>query len=173
MTGVKKILFICTGNICRSPVAEAVLRKMAAQHNIAVEVDSAGLGDWHEGEPIDQRAAATAAARGYDTDAIRSRPITLADFDDFDIIYAMTREHCQHLESIVDARDLPPSRKSKIRLFLQAARQSADDGAAVGEAYDTYQNADVPDPYYGGQSGFDTMLNLIESGCESLLCKGW
>ena len=147
---MKRVLFVCTGNICRSPMAEAVLRKMAADAGMSVGIDSAGTGSWHQGEKADARARRTAAARGYNGDDITARALRTTDFDEFDIIYAMAKSHLHIM------RRLSPRSADKIKLFL---------GDTVGE------DVDVPDPYYGGNEGFEHMLDLLERGCAAIVKK--
>lgn len=147
-----KILFVCLGNICRSPTAEAVFRhllaEMAAGTN--VEVDSAGIGNWHIGEPPDVRAQAAARRRGFDMSALRARQITSEDFERFDLILAMDRENLAELR-----RRSPQQLRERVRLFLEFAPD-------LGEH-------DVPDPYYGGDAGFEAVLDLTEQAARGLL----
>lgn len=138
-----KILFICTGNICRSPAAEAVLRKMCESRTPPWNVDSAGISSWHEGELPDDRARAAAMARGYDMHGISSRAICNDDFTAFDRIYAMTQEHLDFMRA-----NSPDDATADILLFLE--------------------NADVPDPYFGGDSGFELMMDLLEKRCREI-----
>ncbi len=147
-----KVLFVCLGNICRSPTADAVFSKMVAQAGLEdlVDVDSAGTGSWHIGHPPDQRATAAAAQRGYDLSSLRARQVEIDDFHQFDYILAMDEQNMADLSALC-----PPDHQDKIRLFLEF---SADADLT-----------DVPDPYYGGEDGFDQVLNLVESAAIGLL----
>ena len=147
------MLFVCTGNICRSPSAEGVLRKMLRDAGLAerIEANSAGTHGWHVGDPPDHRAIAAAARRGYDLAALRARKLRDRDFEDFDHIVAMDREHRDHL----NARR-PPDAPGRVHLLLDFAP------AAAAET-------DVPDPYYGGPADFERSLDLIEAGVAGLL----
>jgi protein-tyrosine phosphatase len=149
-----RILFVCTGNICRSPSAEGVLRKRAAEAGLSdrLELDSAGLGPWHVGHPPDERAAAAAAARGYRLDGQIARQVTADDFARHDLILAMDHGHLRDLQRLA-----PAGARASVRLFLDFA---ADAGGG-----------DVPDPYYGGRTGFETMMDLIEAGVDGLLAE--
>lgn len=149
---MKRVLFVCTGNICRSPTAEGVLRKLAADAGLAhrIAVDSAGTHGYHAGEAPDARAQAHARRRGYDLSGLRARRFTREDFQAFDLILAMDREHHAIL-----ARLAPPSAGQKLRMMLEFARRPGGD--------------EVPDPYYGGPDGFELVLDLIEDAAEGLL----
>jgi len=140
----RSVLFVCTGNICRSPTAEGVLRALCAQAGIELRVESAGLGDWHVGQPPDERAQHHAGRRGYDLSAQRARQVRAHDFDEFDMILAMDRGHLRALQRMAG-----PAHRSKIRLFAT--------------------DRDVPDPYYGGPEGFEQVLDLVEAHCQDLL----
>ncbi len=148
-----KVLFVCTGNICRSPTAEGVLRHklMEAGLDGRVSVDSAGMIDYHVGNPPDRRAMQRAARRGYDLKDLRARQIRHADFETFDLLLGMDRGHFRQL-----ARLCPPQFADRVKLFLEYA-------AVAGLP------AEVPDPYYGGQGDYDYALDLIEPGVEGLI----
>ena len=141
---MRSILFVCTGNICRSPTAEGVLKRLSEEAGLELRIESAGLGDWHVGQPPDERAQHHARGRGYDLSAQRARQVRPRDFDDFDLILAMDRGHLQALQ-----RMAPPGQRAKIRLFAM--------------------DRDVPDPYAGGAQDFERVLDLVEARCRSLL----
>lgn len=140
------------GNICRSPTAEGVFRHQveAAGLGDAIRIDSAGTHDYHTGNAPDGRSQAFAARRGYDLSAQRARQVAAADFQDFDFVLAMDRDNLARLQSAC-----PPQYRHKLALFMQFARNSPSDV--------------VPDPYYGGGSGFDRVLDYIEDASEGLL----
>jgi protein-tyrosine phosphatase len=144
-----RILFVCLGNICRSPTAEVVFRTAARRAGIAnrVEIDSAGTGDWHVASPPDYRAIAHGARRGYDLSPLRARQVVAADFDDYHWILAMDRSNLHHLQMM-----RPASFPGHLGLFLELA-------PALGVA-------EVPDPYDGGPEGFERILDLIEQASE-------
>jgi len=145
-----RILFVCLGNICRSPTAEVVFRSVAAREapDFVLEVDSAGTAAYHVGELPDRRTREAAARRGYDLSALRARVVEPADFERFDLILAMDRENLRALERRAPAQD-------RLRLFLEFAPE-----AGISE---------VPDPYYGGPNGFEDVLDLIEAASRGLL----
>ncbi len=147
-----RVLFVCTGNICRSPTAEGVFRALAKAAGLdgRVEVDSAGTGGWHVGEPPDARSQEAAAHRGIDLSDLRARQVAPGDFAAFDYVVALDRGHLQALR-----RMAPPDHLDRLHLFLNHARD--------------LDLEDVPDPYYGGANGFDHVLDLVEAGCRGLL----
>jgi protein-tyrosine phosphatase len=140
-----RLLFVCLGNICRSPTAEAVMRHLVAARGLdgEVEVDSAGTGGWHVGAAPDERARAAAARRGIDV-AGAARQVAPEDLERFDLVLAMDAENLRALRRLA-----PAGTEHKVRLLL--------DGA------------DVPDPYYGGDDGFETVLDLVQDACARLL----
>lgn len=144
MKETRSILFVCSGNICRSPTAEAVLKSLCLKAGIELRIESAGLGDWHIGSPPDDRAQHHARNRGYDLSAQRARQVRIQDFEEFDLVLAMDRGHLQALRSMAAVEH-----HAKIRLFVA--------------------DADVPDPYFGGAAGFERVLDLVEAHCRSLL----
>jgi len=151
---VIRLLFVCMGNICRSPTGEGVMRGLLREQGLedVVAVDSAGTGDWHLGDPPDPRATAAAAARGVAL-AGAARQVTAADFEDHDLILAADRRNLRDLLAVApdDARD---------RIHLLREFDPASAGAP---------DLDVPDPYYGGDDGFEHVLDLVEAACRGLL----
>ena len=147
-----KILFVCLGNICRSPTAEAVFREVAAREapDLVVQVDSAGTAGYHVGSPPDPRTCAAAARRGYDLSPLRARIVEPEDFEQFDLILAMDRENLATLR-----HRAPKDAHERVRLFLEFAPELA--------------TVDVPDPYYGGPNGFEEVLDLVEAAAHGLL----
>ena len=146
------VLFVCTGNICRSPTAEAIFRKLATNAGMAeaVTADSAGTHAYHVGEPPDPRAQKAAAKRGYDLSALRARRIEGADFQRFDLILAMDRDHY----SILSSMARPPA-DDRLKLMMSYARR--------------FKEPEVPDPYYGGPLGFERVLDMLEDAAKGLL----
>jgi protein-tyrosine phosphatase len=147
-----KILFVCLGNICRSPTAEAVMRGIAAREApmLALTVDSAGTANYHPGAAPDRRSQAAARRRDYELAHLRARQVRDEDFANFDLILAMDRSNLQELLARA-----PPAAQGKIGLFLDYASE-----LPVRE---------VPDPYYGGSNGFEDVLDLIEAAARGLL----
>jgi protein-tyrosine phosphatase len=143
---MKKVLFVCTGNICRSPTAEGVLRHLAKDAGMEVHVESAGTHDYHVGDPPDARAQHHAKGRGYDLSAQRARQVRRRDFDEFDLVVAMDRGHLEILRD-----NCPPQHQHKLRMLVAGH--------------------DVPDPYYGGAEGFEDVLDMVEAACLGLLSE--
>ncbi len=150
-----RVLFVCLGNICRSPTAEGVMRHVvaAAEMDDEIEMDSAGTGSWHVGSAPDRRATAAAAARGV-TLAGTARQVRPGDFEHFDLILAM--DHA----NLADLRALAPDEQARARVRLLREFDLAADG-----------ELDVPDPYYGGEDGFGEVFELVEAACEGLLAE--
>lgn len=149
---VYSILLVCMGNICRSPTAHGVLRHQLQAHGLAtrVRVESAGTHGYHAGRPPDERAQAHAASRGYDLSDLRARQIRASDFERHDLILVMDRDNLSHVLA-----QCPPGQAHKVRRFTEfCLRQAADV---------------VPDPYYGGDAGFEQVLDLVEDACAGLL----
>jgi protein-tyrosine phosphatase len=140
-----KVLFVCLGNICRSPTAEGVMRHLLRERGLQdeVTVESAGTGAWHVGEPPDRRSTDAARRRGITLEGA-ARQVRASDFEEFDLIVAMDRSNLRDLLAIA-----PEDAHDRIRLLLD--------------------HADVPDPYYGGESGFDDVLDLVTEACERLV----
>ena len=147
-----KVLFVCLGNICRSPTAEGVFRKLVREARLSdeIKIDSAGTGAWHINQPPDQRSQDAALKRGIDLSAQRARKISIDDFNDFDYLVAMDRSNISNLKKIC-----PPDLVSRISLFLEFAPK--------------LQRQEVPDPYQGGDEGFELVLDLIEVASQGLL----
>ena len=139
-----RVLFVCSGNICRSPTAEAVMRRLVATAGLdeRIEVDGAGTGRWHVGEPPDDRAVAAAARRGLALSGV-ARQVAPDDFEHFDLIVSVDRENLDLLRGMA-----PPGSRAELRTL------AADD---------------VPDPYYGGPDGFERVLDQVEAACTDLL----
>mgnify|MGYP006075800989 CR=1 FL=1 len=147
------VLFVCLGNICRSPTAHGVFEKMVNEAGLqqSITVDSCGTGDWHIGHSPDERSASAALARGYDLSHLRSRQINSNDFNQYDYILVMDQQN------LLDVQAMCPSDYSgKLELFLDYANNFSE-------------ATEVPDPYYGGLSGFDNVIDLVEDASTTLL----
>lgn len=147
-----KLLFVCLGNICRSPMAEGVMKKMCADMGLDWEIDSAGLIDYHEGETPDPRMMQTARRRGYIL-THHSRPVRGSDFHDFNWIIGMDRYNIRRLRSVC-----PQDCLHKIRMISEFFVRARD-----------YNN--VPDPYYNDLDAFDTTVSLLEDACEGIIME--
>ena len=152
MTDTPALLFVCLGNICRSPLAEAAFRKAAAEAGLAAEADSAGTGDWHVGEPPDRRAQATARRHGIDISGYRGRQVSARDFHRFTHILAL--DHA----NLDDLRALRP-RDATARLSLLLDHVPGQEGEAVA------------DPYWGDETGFDATWAEVSAAAEALVAK--
>ncbi|MBF6041551.1 low molecular weight phosphotyrosine protein phosphatase [Pseudomonas sp. B21-040] len=148
-----RVLFVCLGNICRSPTAEGVLRHKLREAGLAdqIEVASAGTGDWHVGKAPDKRSQAAAKLRGYDLSAQRAQQVTRADFATYDLILAMDNSNLRHLKALQPAKG-----KAELDLFLRRYQSELDE---------------VPDPYYDGDQGFEQVLDLIERASDLLVIE--
>lgn len=146
-----KILMVCLGNICRSPVAEGIMKEKALQHGLKISVDSAGTSGWHNGALPDERSMANAKNNGIDISNQRSRKVTLEDFETFDLIYAMDESNHQNLLHMA-----PAKYHSKIKMILNEVAPNS--------------NSSVPDPYYG-HDGFQLVFDLLNEACERIATK--
>jgi protein-tyrosine phosphatase len=155
MIGAMRLLFVCMGNICRSPTAEAVMRAAIAREGLGeeVEIDSAGTGAWHVGNAPDRRSTAAAAARGITLEGA-ARQVTAQDFEDYDLLLAADAENVAALRAVA------PSEEAAGKVVLLRSYDPA--AVAAGDL-------DVPDPYYGGEQGFEHVLDLVADACEGLL----
>ncbi len=149
-----KVLFICLGNICRSPTAEAMFHQLVADAGLSkrIHVDSAGTASWHQGKSPDPRTIAAAKLRGLDLCMLRARAVKRSDFDEFDYILAMDADNLAHLQALK-----PADYSGHLGLFLGFGSQLH------------YQ--DVPDPYHGGRDGFELVLDLVEDAAKGLLAS--
>ena len=148
-----RVLFVCLGNICRSPTTEAVFRQQlsAAGLDAQVAVDSAGTSDWHVGKPADTRTRLAAQRRGYDMTALRGRQVQVEDFSRFDLILAMDASNLAELQALQ-----PADSHAQLDLYLRRYQLALDE---------------MPDPYYGGEEGFEHVLDLAEQAAACLLAE--
>jgi protein-tyrosine phosphatase len=149
-----RVLFVCMGNICRSPTAEAVFRHAVAKAGLkdAIECDSAGTHGYHIGEPPDRRAQQAAMRRGYDMSNLRGRKVGRKDFEQFDYVVAMDRHNLALLEELC-----PTPHANKLALYC--------------DFHAEYAGREVPDPYYGGPQGFEQVLDMIETVSDSFVAR--
>ena len=150
---MERILVVCLGNICRSPMAEGAFRHIAAEMNIDVELDSCGTGNWHAGEAPDKRMRETAMSHGVDINDLRARQFKVEDFDTFDRIYVMDTENRDNVLKLARNAD----EEAKVKLILN-------------EIYPK-QNRSVPDPYFGGQQGFEDVFEMLMSCAKKVLSE--
>ncbi|EHH1031230.1 low molecular weight phosphotyrosine protein phosphatase [Vibrio parahaemolyticus] len=148
---MKKILVVCMGNICRSPTGEAVLRAKAGELGVDVDIDSAGTIGYHTGNTPDSRAMEAGKQRGYSFKGMRARQVSVQDFEDFDLVLAADKANLADLLDIC-----PAEHRHKVSLFLSHSNSSYDE---------------IPDPYYGGDDGFELVLDLIEEASVAVLQK--
>ena len=150
----RRVLFVCLGNICRSPTAEAVFRDLLRRERVehAFEADSAGTHAYHVGSAPDARTVAAARRRGIDMSALRARIVEPVDFERFELLLAMDEQNYRHLLAMA-----PPGRRDRVRLFLEFAPEQ--------------ERREVPDPYYGGATGFEDVLDLVEEAARGLLAE--
>ena len=148
-----RVLFVCLGNICRSPTAEAVFRQRLSDAGLdaQVAVDSAGTSDWHVGKPADTRTRLAAQRRGYDMTALRGRQVQVEDFSRFDLILAMDVSNLTELQALQ-----PADSRAQLDLYLRRYQLALDE---------------MPDPYYGGEEGFEQVLDLAEQAAACLLAE--
>ena len=151
---IRRVLFVCLGNICRSPTAHGVFQKLVDERGLshAIEIDSAGTGDWHVGRSPDTRTQTAARQRGYDLSPLRARQVIVQDFHIYDFILAMDDSNLADLKRMV-----PAEFAGHLGLFLEFARK--------------HNVREVPDPYYGGNDGFTLVLDMVEDAAEGLLEK--
>ena len=146
-----RILMVCLGNICRSPLAEGILRHQANEAGLALEIDSAGTSGWHAGDPPDPRSQESALQHGIDISQQRSRPFEPADFDRFDHILVMDTSNYRD----VIAQSTTSTERDKVSLILNYLEPDS--------------NRSVPDPYYGGPDGFEQVYQLLDAACDRFL----
>ncbi len=149
---MSKVLFVCLGNICRSPTADGIFRNLVMREKLdqKIVVDSAGTGDWHIGKAPDARTVAAARQRGYDLSILRARQVNVNDFAGFDYVLAMDKSNLMDLQ-----RMKPSTYTGHLGLFLEFGSRS--------------DYREVPDPYYGGNEGFELVLDLVEDAAQGLL----
>lgn len=153
-----RILCVCLGNICRSPTAEVVLRELANKERMNILVDSAGTSNYHPNKAPDHRSQQHALKRGYDLSSLRARQLKMDDFLNFDLILAMDHENLSDIQNLLE--------KAKLKFGNNIKYASV---ALMSEQDPQYHNQPVPDPYYGGEDGFESVLNQCESNSQAWL----
>ena len=148
-----KILMVCLGNICRSPLAEGILRRRAKQNDLSIEVDSAGTSAYHVGNPPDVRSVQVANKNWIDLTSQRARQFRVSDFSNFDIIYAMDLENYNNILKLVSSKE----EEEKVKLILNEIEPNS--------------NSSVPDPYYGGNEGFENVYKMLDIACSKIITK--
>lgn len=148
-----RVLFVCLGNICRSPTAEGVFRRRVREAGLEerIHIDSAGTGGWHVGKAPDSRTCRAARLRGYDLSGLRARQFQREDFERFDLVLAMDHSNLRHIQAM-----RPATARAELDLFLRRYDMTLDE---------------VPDPYHGGEDGFEQVLDLIEGASDALLAE--
>lgn len=152
LKGINSILFVCMGNICRSPSAEAVFSHKAKAQGLSLKIDSAGTVGAHAKEKPDHRAQKVGGERGYSFEGLKARKVKVEDFENFDLILAMDNDNVENLKKVA-----PTHLQHKISLFLEYAKN--------------HEETEVPDPYYGGVNGFRFVLDLVEDASDGLLAQ--
>ncbi|MGB3794730.1 MAG: low molecular weight protein-tyrosine-phosphatase [Alteraurantiacibacter sp.] len=152
MNSTPAILFVCLGNICRSPLAEGAMREAADRAGLSVRIDSAGTGDWHVGNPPDPRAIATASDHGVDISALRARQVSLEDFTRFTHIFALDADNLRNLQALA-----PEDTTATLALLL--------------DAVPGFEGQAVADPYYGGEEGFTQTWRDVSAAAEALVSR--
>lgn len=147
---MQKLLFVCLGNICRSPLAEGIMLHLKEKHQLNLYIDSAGTANYHVGEAPDRRSIANAKKNGVDLSELRARQFHVSDFEEFDIIYAMDNNNLRNILAMTKR----PEHAQKVKLFLSAVYPEKD--------------LDVPDPYYGTEKDFEHVFQLVYAACEDL-----
>ncbi|KAA3651480.1 MAG: low molecular weight phosphotyrosine protein phosphatase [Bacteroidetes bacterium] len=142
---------VCLGNICRSPMAEGILKQKAEKHKLAIEIDSAGTSDYHIGDKPDKRASSTCFAKGIDISNLRGRQLCKADFDEFDRIFVMDFSNYENSIALVNE----PEKQAKVEMILNLSYPG--------------ENRSVPDPYFGGDEGFEQVYHLLDNACDVLI----
>ena len=150
---MQKILFVCLGNICRSPLAEGIMLKLISDKNLSIEIDSAGTSNFHVGETPDYRTVLNAKKHDVDLTPLKARQFSEKDFEDFDSIYVMDKSNMTNVLALAKNEE----QEQKVELFLNTLFPN--------------QNMEVPDPYFGGEEGFEHVFNLVYSTCEKMIEK--